>query len=244
MRLTEEVSIPFKVQDWFYFEYAKPEDEHSRLYRTKSDSLVFLETLNPSEIDKNAEVFFDPDRDLADPKIESVTTASGSWSDDGNYWAYAVKKGGSDWETIKVRDAATNKDLADELSWVKFSGAMWTADSRGFFYTKYDEPEGETRDTAGTGTEKLSAPKLMYHRLGTKQAEDALIYENPEDPELSFEVETSYDDKYLLMYVAKGTDASNLVYYADLKKPENREFKGKMTFTPLVDEWIAAFNYI
>ena len=98
--------------------------------------------------------------------MQSVSTASGSWSDDGNYWAYALKQGGSDWETIKIRDAQTNKDLVDELSWVKFSDAMWTNDSAGFFYTKYDAPEDETAKTAGTGTEKLSAPKLMYHRVG------------------------------------------------------------------------------
>jgi prolyl oligopeptidase len=152
------------VQDWFYFEYAKPQDEHSRLYRTKSDDLSFLQA---GKIDEHAEIFFDPDRDLADSTIMSVETAAGSWSDDGNYWAYPLKKGGSDWETIKVRNATSNTDLADELSWVKFSDAMWTNDSRGFFYTKYDAPVAETLDTAGTGTEKLSAPKLMYHRLGT-----------------------------------------------------------------------------
>ena len=71
-----------------------------------------------------------------------------------------------------------------------------------------------------------------------------LIFDNPSDPELSYEVETTYDDRYLIMMVAKGTDANNLVYYADLTKPENRELKGRMTFTPLVDEWVGAFNYI
>jgi prolyl oligopeptidase len=71
-----------------------------------------------------------------------------------------------------------------------------------------------------------------------------LIYEDPSDPELAFEVETTYDDKYLIMMVASGTEANNLVYYADLTKPENREFKGKMHFTPLVDQWIGAFNYV
>jgi prolyl oligopeptidase len=74
------------------------------------------------------------------------------------------------------------EDLPDELSWVKFSGILWSTDSAGFFYTKWDEPEDETLHTAGTGNQKLEYPKIMYHRLGDDQSEDTVIYERPDDP--------------------------------------------------------------
>lgn len=77
-----------------YFEYARPQDENSRLYRTKASNLDFLAK---GHFDKHAEVFFDPARDLADPSVMSVATARGSWSDDGNFWAYSISKSGSDW---------------------------------------------------------------------------------------------------------------------------------------------------
>lgn len=165
VRYTEDVSIPIKIQDYMYFEYARPQDENSRLYRTKASNLDFLAK---GHFDQHAEVFFDPARDLADPSVMSVATARGSWSDDGNFWAYSISKSGSDWQTIKVRDARSNKDLPDELNWLKFTQPSWTQDNKGFFYSKFEEPKQESLKNAGMGTEKLSAPKLMYHRLGTK----------------------------------------------------------------------------
>lgn len=95
-----------------------------------------------------------------------VSTKKGSWSDNGDYWAYPIQTAGSDWERIKIRDAKTLKDLPDELVWVKFSGMTWTHDSKGFFYSRYAAPEDQTIKTAGTGKQKLESPRLYYHRLG------------------------------------------------------------------------------
>ena len=85
-----------------YFEYAKANAENSKMYRVKADDWNFLKS---GDVLKGAEVFFDPDRDLADKKRMTVSTREGSWSDDGNMWAYKIKSAGSDWSTIKVRDA-------------------------------------------------------------------------------------------------------------------------------------------
>lgn len=77
----------------------------------------------------------------------------------------------------------TLKNFKEELQWVKFSSIEWTHDNKGFFYTSYDKPKDENIEKAGSGTQKLSSPKLMYHRIGTEQKEDVVIYHNPKDPE-------------------------------------------------------------
>ena len=112
--------------------------------------------LNPDNALEGAEVFLDPNS-LAEDGTAAVS--GNSWSEDGRYMAYQVKRGGSDWATIHIRDAQTCKDVesGDQLSWVKFSGTSWTKDSKGFFYSKFDSPEQlkktEGMDKAGTETE-------------------------------------------------------------------------------------------
>jgi prolyl oligopeptidase len=97
------------------------------------------------------EVFIDPNTLAADG---TASIGSTSWSEDGKYMAYNINLAGSDWATIKVRDAATCKDLEnDELKWVKFSGCSWLKDSSGFFYSKFDAPVGKDEKGAGTETE-------------------------------------------------------------------------------------------
>jgi prolyl oligopeptidase len=126
------------------------------------DDYTWLES---DDLEADYEVFFDPEISFEDPVLYSV--GASSWSNDGNYWAYSVNQGGSDWETVKVRDALTKTDLEDELNWVKFSDITWLPDNEGFLYVYWDEPEDETMDTAGMGTEALETPRLMYHKVGT-----------------------------------------------------------------------------
>lgn len=131
---------------------------------------------------KGAEVVFDPNSEL-DVKKQTVNfDEDGSFSDDGSNWAYAIGSAGSDWKTVKVRSLKNMKDYKDELKWVKFSGIEWTSDSKGFFYSRYDAPKDETADQAGSGTQALESPKLMYHRVDTEQSEDSLMYKNEQEP--------------------------------------------------------------
>lgn len=121
-----------------------------------------------------------------------------------------------------MRDAETCKDLEDDvLKWVKFSGMSWTLDSKGFFYSKFDAPEtlkkeGDTMDKAGTETEKLKHQKVFYHRLGTKQEADVLIYKNDAEPDWMFDATVTNDGKYVLFGTAKDCDHKNLLSYADI----------------------------
>ena len=136
-------------------------------------------------------------------------------SDDGKLLAYGLSTAGSDWQVWRVRDVATGKDLHEELKWIKFSSVSWTPDNKGFFYGRYAEPNEATKlvDTN-------YFQKLYYHRVGTSQADDKLIYERPDEKEWEFSGIASEDGKYLVIEVAHGTEQKNLVFYKRLDQPE------------------------
>ena len=114
-------------------------------------------------------------------------------SDDGRYLAYGVAESGSDWNSWHIRDVATGRDLDESLRWVKFSSVSWTNDHRGFFYSKYDEP----KENEFTGVNYYQ--KLYYHRLGTDQSQDVLIYDRKDEKEWGFGGTVSDDGKYLIV---------------------------------------------
>ena len=136
------------------------------MYKVREPETLDLAKANPLE---GTDLFLDPNT-LA----EDGTAALGSqcWSEDGRYLAYQVKRGGSDWATMYVRDSQTIQDLPDEeLKWIKFSGMSWTHDNAGFFYSRFNAPQSHaagSMEKAGTETEKLEFQKVVYHRVGTK----------------------------------------------------------------------------
>jgi prolyl oligopeptidase len=132
----------------------------------------------------------------------------------------------------RVRDVDTGKDLPDLIKWVKFSGASWTKDNKGFFYSRYDEPK------AGNPlTDTNYFQKLYYHRLGTQQSEDKLIYERPDNKELGFGGAVTDDGHYLVITVWQGTSPKNRFYYKDLTKPDAPVVK-------LLDDFDAQYQFI
>lgn len=134
-------------------------------------------------------------------------------SRDGKLLAYGVAGAGSDWQTWKVRDLATGQDLPDTIEWVKFSGASWTADGKGFFYARYDAPkEGDKLKGANY------FQKLYYHRLGTPQGEDQLVAENRDDKEWGFGAEVSDDGELLVISVWKSAGSKNGLMVLPLPK--------------------------
>ena len=141
----------------------------------------------------------------------------GQWapSDDGRLLAYGMAEGGADWRTVKVRDVDGGKDLPDELRWVRFSGLSWTADGKGFFYSRYPEPPKDKVLEAA-----LANQALYYHRLGTPQSDDRLIYARPDLPTWFVGGSVTEDGRYLLVYLSKGSDNNNRLYYADLRNPK------------------------
>jgi prolyl oligopeptidase len=158
-------------------------------------------------------------RELLDPNKFSadgtVALTSMAVSEDGKLLAYGTSASGSDWQEWRVRDIESGQDLPDVIRWVKFSSASWTKDGKGFFYSRYDEPRpGE----ALTGANYFH--KLYFHRLGTPQSEDVLVFDRPDDKELNISGGVTDDGKYLIIYLSRGTYRENAVYYKDLAKPD------------------------
>ena len=179
-----------------------------------------------------------PWRELLDPNLLSAdgTVALGgvSVSRDGRLLAYAVSAGGSDWQTWRVRrvpDAGeSGADLPETLSWSKFSGAAWDAASGGFYYGRYPEPGGDALTSANFGQQ------LYFHRAGTDQASDELVYERPDQPEWGFDPQVSHDGRFLMLRVWRGTDRRNLLFYKDLQEGGG--------FVELVSEFGAGYSFV
>ena len=201
------------TQLWNYEKFGIPFKQGDRYFYFKNDGLQnqsVLYTL-PS-LDAEPRVLLDPNMLSEDG---TVALSGLAISEDGNRMAYGLSTSGSDWQEWKVRDVETGEDLDDHLKWIKFSGASWTHDHQGFFYSRYDEPNEATK----LG-EVNYFQKLYYHRLGTPQSEDVLVYHRPDEKEWGFSGGVTEDGQYLIISVWRGTDPKNLVFYKDLRSPD------------------------
>src|ERR1051326_3028742 len=142
----------------------------------------------------------------------TVALSGSSVNDDGKLLAYGLSTAGSDWQEWRVRAIDTGRDLPDHINWVKSSSAAWTKDGLGFFYSRYDEP-----DAAHPFQSVNYFHKLYYHRLGTSQSADPLVYERPDQKEWGFSGQVTDDGRYLIISVWKGTETRNRVFYRDLQ---------------------------
>ena len=158
-------------------------------------------------------------------------------SPDGRYLAYGLAQGGADWQVVRVREVATGRDLDDRIDWFRFSGISWTKDSKGFFYSRFPEPpKGQELQAA------LEHQKLYYHRVGTPQSQDRLVYERPDLPKWFLGGGATEDGRYLIVYLQNGTDPKNRLYYADLGDPLNPRLDAPLV--KIVDEDIAEFHVL
>ncbi len=197
---------------WNFEKFGSPFKRGGAYYFFKNDGLQNQYVLYRMETLKDEPtVLIDPNTWSKDGTIALDGTA---FSDDGKYLAYGIQDAGSDWRTWRVMDIATKEVLADELKWVKFSGATWTRDSKGFFYGRFDEPQ------EGTAYQNLNLnQKLYYHRVGTPQTEDVLVYARPDHPDWGYNADVSEDGRWLVITVWKGTDDKYQVFYKDLTEP-------------------------
>ncbi len=214
---------------WNYERFSAPEQEGGRYFFEHNNGLQNQNVLLAAE-SFNAEprVLLDPNLLSSDGTIAVSDTAI---SDDGKLMAYSLATSGSDWNEWHVRDVDTGKDLPDLLKWVKFAGASWSKDGKGFYYSRYDEPTGATMRDANY------FQKLYYHRLGSVQSEDKLIYERPDNKEMMFGGGVSDDGHYLIIHVAQGTSPNTRVYYKDLTQPDSQVIK-------LLDDFDARYEFI
>lgn len=197
---------------WNYEKIGVPTKHGDRYYFFKNDGLQNQSVFYSQEtLDGPAKVLMDPNTWSKDG---TIALGSVSFSDDGKLVAYATSEAGSDWTTWRVKDTATGKNLEDELKWVKFSGLAWTKDGKGFFYSRFDEPKKDAQFQSLNLNQKL-----MFHKLGTTQAEDVIVYQRPDKPTWSFYGNVTDDGKWLVFTARTGTDARNRLYVKDLSKP-------------------------
>ncbi len=194
----EKFNAPFKAGGRYYYYHNSGLQNQYVLFTQDS-------------LDGEARVLMDPNSWSKDGTVAVSGTA---FSDDGQYVTYGVQNAGSDWRIWKIMDVASGKVLDEELSWIKFNSPVWTKDGKGFFYARYPEPDADAEFQALN----LNM-KVYYHRVGTTQDRDVLVYERPDEPSWGYGCDVSEDGRYLVITVWKGTDDRYRVVYKDLKEP-------------------------
>ncbi len=213
----ERYSAPTKITDNFY------------IY-TKNDGLQNQSVLyKATSINDPGTVFFDPNKILAD----GTAALSGSaFTDDGKLWAYGVAIAGSDRTEWHVMDVATGKLLPDTLSPNRQGVQAWLKDNSGFYYTGY-KPTAKGAELK----EATYFQKIYFHKLGTPQSDDYVVYERPDNKEYFSGAEISEDGKWLFITVGKGTENMNMVYFKNLTME-------KAPILPLVENLKNNWNFI
>ncbi|CAN5138512.1 prolyl oligopeptidase family serine peptidase [soil metagenome] len=218
---------------WDYPKYGTPFKQGGRYFFSKNDglqnqSVIYWQTA----LDAEPKVLIDPNK-LSEDGTVALTNLS--VSDNGKLLAYGTSSGGSDWQEFHVRDVATAEDRGDRLQWIKFSGASWTHDDEGFFYSRFPAPEGNALTSQNLNN------KLYYHRVGTPQSADVLIHEQPAQPEWRFFPSVTDDGRYLVIYTSYQTSKNDL-HYVDLGDPEQPKVKGEIR--PLVTGFNANYSVV
>ena len=230
-QIPERAAIKQRLTElWDYERFGVPMKEGGRYFLTRNDGLQNQAVLyTMTALDAEPAELLDPNTLSVDG---TVSLAGYSISHDGNLMAYGLARAGSDWEDWKVRDVLSGKDLPDEIHWVKFSGASWTKDNQGFYYSRYDEP------VAGEVLKGVNYfHKLYYHKLGTPQSEDQLVYQRTDHKEWNFNGGVTDDGHYLIIHVSEGTDTRNRVFYRDLENPDAKVVE-------LLNDFDAAYSFI
>jgi len=209
----ERFGIPFKEGGKYFYSHNSGLQNQNVIYVADSLTAEPRVLMNPNEWSADG------------------TVALSGWSvtRDGKYVAYGKSSGGSDWVEYFVKDIATGKDLDDQIKWVKFSGASWMKDGSGFFYSRYDEPKGNELSSVNY------FQKLFFHKVGTPQAEDVLIYERPDKKEWGFGGSVTEDGRFLIISNWEGTERKNRILYKDLSQPDGKVVELLMEFDAQYD---------
>ena len=214
----EQFPLRQKIQErmtelWNYEKTSPPYKRGGRYFYAFNDGLQNQDVIYWMEdLDAEPKILIDPNKLSEDG---TVALSGAVVSNDGRFLAYGVSDAGSDWQTWHVRRVEDGADLEDNVDWGKFSGASWDKESKGFYYSRYDAPEGDALKQANY------YHKLYYHRMGTLQSEDRLIYERPDQKEWGFNGQVTEDGRYLIIYAWHGTASENGVFYLDLDDPSS-----------------------
>ena len=210
--VSEDISIPVRRGDKTFYYYSDGSQQQAVFMMKGCDSCEAKILLDPNEFSSDG----------------TISLSEVSVSPQGEYLAYSVSDGGSDWRTWRVLDISTGKDTEDLIEWSKFSYAVWESDSSGFYYQKYDKPEDELLDIN-------RSPQLYFHKLGEDQNEDKLIYEDIENPDLSWSISVPEKGSYRVLSIGEGTDERNFLYISLDKS---------LDFIPVVDKFEASYRFL
>jgi prolyl oligopeptidase len=223
------------TQLWDYQRTGLPTIENGRLFYARNTGLQ-----------RQAPIYVrsgvcDPPQVVLDPNAlspdGSTSLAQFTPSPDATLLAYASAEGGADWETVRIRSIAAGIDLADSVSWVRFSELSWTHDAKGFFYSRYPEPpKNKVLEAA------LSGHAIYYHRIATPQSDDLLVYQRPDHPSWIVNATVSDDGRYLFIRTYRGADNNNQLHYVDLEHPASPNVTGRIR--PIVETIDAEYTPI
>ena len=213
----ERYSAPNKVTDGFY------------IY-TKNDGLQNQSVLyRASSINDAGTVFFDPNKIREDG---TAALGGNRFTDDGKLWAYGIAQAGSDRTEWRVRDTTTGKDLPDTLAPNRNGFQGWLKDNSGFFYSSYAPTEKGAELKATTRFQKI-----YFHKLGTPQSEDYVVYERPDNGEYFSGLEISEDGNWMIITVGKGTENMNMVYFKSMSAQKAQP-------TPIIENLENSWNFL
>jgi prolyl oligopeptidase len=197
---------------WDYPKYGTPFKEAGKYFFYKNNGLQNQSVLYvTNDLSSEAVVLLDPNTLSADG---TVALSGIEISNDGKYLIYQIAKSGSDWNEIFVKNIETGEQLADHITWVKFSGISWY--NNGFFYSAYDQPE-----TGGELSKANEFQKVYFHQLGTEQAADQLVVNDPANPKKMFGAGLTEDKRFLLVSISQGTHG-NALEVKDLAKKNSK----------------------
>lgn len=195
-------SSPFKKGEYYYYFKNEGLQNQAVLYRQSGLNGQPEEFLNPNTLNK-----------------DGVAALGGlSFSKSGKYLAYSIAVAGSDWQEVYVMETATKRILKDKVKYVKFSSYSWNLDD-GFYYSGYDKPEESSRLSG-----QNQFHKVFYHKIGTEQHTDNLIYQDKDHPLRYHGASLTEDGRFLILSIAEGTSGSE-IWFRDLKNSSQKEFK-------------------
>jgi len=227
-------SIPSKIKIknkllkiWNYPKYWLPHKEGNRYFFLKNNGLENHPSLYMKEhLNSEAILVLDTNKFSQDG---SSSLGNFSFSKDSSLLAYGISKDGSDWQDIKIRNLDFDEDYADTIMWTKFSTVAWKHDNSGFFYNRFPDPIMLTNEN-----ENIS--QVYFHKVGTSQLDDILVYKRLDRRDLSFYPSISNDGKYIILSAYKGISRENYIFYREVDSDE--------MFRELISKGDASYKFI